>query len=249
MAKPTLSDRQRQDQLPAQKVSVSNGAHAAPDVLQQIRDLIQTQNLQTGSKLPPERTLAENLNVGRPAVREAMKALQVLDVIESRRGDGTYIKSLAGLGGGWPAGAHVSAAEFDLIELLEVRKMLEPRAAALAAARANPKQLRAIEQELRAQEEKPEDHGTLERHDYLFHEAIIRAASNEVLDGLSHFLAPLLQRSRTLTGRTTPDIPKIIREHRTIFQAIRRGESELAEQAMKNHLQTVGLDLIAEKKR
>jgi GntR family transcriptional repressor for pyruvate dehydrogenase complex len=219
------------------------------NVLQQIRDLIGSENLRVGAKLPAERALAAKLKVGRPAVREAIKALQVLDVIESRRGDGTYIRSLAGLGGGWPATAHLAEAELDLIELLEVRKMFEPRAAGLAAARAEAKQLHAIEQELKAQEAKPNDHGTLERHDYLFHEAIIRAAGNDVLHEVAQFLAPRLRRSRMLTGKTTPDIPKVIREHRTIFEAIRRGESDLAEQAMKRHLQTVGLDLIGDKKR
>lgn len=206
-------------------------------------------HMQPGMKLPAERQLADELKVGRPAVREAIKALEVLDVIERRRGDGNYVKSLAGLGGGWATMVNHIEARFDMLELLEVRKMIEPAAAALAATRRTNRQLREIEIELLAQEARPDDHAVLERHDYLFHEAIIRAARNQVLADTIRFLSPMLQKSRRITGRTTPDIPKIIKQHRTIYEAIRLGEMELAQLAMKDHLQTVGLDLISERKR
>src|SRR5262245_35436381 len=218
-------------------------------VLDQMRNLIRGRNLQPGMKLPPERVLAAELRVGRPALREAIKALVVLDVIESLRGDGTYIKSLVGLDGGWPAKALLSHADFDMIELLEVRKMCEPAAASLAAARASEKELRSIEKTLLPQEAAPCDYKVLERYDYLFHEAILKAAGNRVLCGITSSLAPLLLKSRRITARRTPDIPKIVKEHRTILEAIRLGQSGLAELAMRNHLQTVGLDLISEVKR
>jgi GntR family transcriptional repressor for pyruvate dehydrogenase complex len=220
---------------------------ASTNVLERLRKMIQREQMQPGAKLPPERILAAELKVGRPAIREAIKALQVLDVIDSRRGDGTYIKSLAGLSGGWPSKVELVHEDFDMIELLEVRKMFEPRATALAAARANAKQLQQIERELLAHEKNPEDRPTLERHDYLFHEGIISAAGNKVLLNVVRALSPLLIKSRSITGKTTPDVPKIARQHRLIFEAIRLGQSELAEQAMKDHLQTVALDLIAAK--
>ncbi|MGB6728705.1 MAG: GntR family transcriptional regulator, partial [Terracidiphilus sp.] len=86
--------------------------------------------------LPTERALAEKLGVGRPAIRESIKALTILDVLESRRGDGTYLKSLDGLRSGWPAKVELGAREFSMLDLLEVRKMFEPKAAKLAATRA-----------------------------------------------------------------------------------------------------------------
>jgi len=217
-------------------------------VLGALQEMI-LKHMQPGMKLPAERQLADELKVGRPAVREAIKALEVLDVIERRRGDGNYVKSLAGLGGGWATMVNHIEARFDMLELLEVRKMIEPAAAALAATRRTNRQLREIEIELLAQEARPDDHAVLERHDYLFHEAIIRAAGNQVLADTIRFLSPMLQKSRRITGRTTPDIPKIIKQHRTIYEAIRLGEMELAQLAMKDHLQTVGLDLISERKR
>jgi len=225
------------------------GKTAQGNVLEQMRNLIRGKRLQPGMKLPPERALAAELKVGRPAVREAIKALVVLDVIESLRGDGTYIKSLAGLDGGWPTKVRLPQADFDMIELLEVRKMFETAAASLAAARADKKELQAIERALLPQEAAPNDYAVLERYDYLFHEAIVQAAGNRVLCGIASSLLPLLLKSRRITARTTPEIPKIVKQHRTIFEAIRLGESELAERAMREHLQTVGLDLISEVKR
>jgi len=215
-------------------------------VLAEILRLIENSGLEPGSKLPPERALAARLKVGRPAVREAIKALSMLDVLDSRRGDGTYVKSLAAL---LRDEAGPVEAGFDLIELLELRKMIEPRAAALAALRASEKEMHEIETELLQQERNPYDHSILERHDYLFHDAILRAAGNRMLSGVIRFLDGPLRKSRKITARTTPEVPKIIGEHRTIFNAIKRGQADLAERAMLDHLQTVGLDLISERKR
>jgi GntR family transcriptional regulator, transcriptional repressor for pyruvate dehydrogenase complex len=226
---------------------VKNVIHriAPSEVLEHIRRLILKGNMRPGERLPAERALALQLGVGRPAVREAIKALQILDVLDSRHGDGTFIKSLASLSGGWPSKVELTDQDFDLIELLEVRRMFEPNAASLAAARRDQKQLKLIEQELVAQERDPDDKNLLVRHDFLFHEQIMRAAGNHVLESVAGQLAPLLLKSRKMTSRTTPDIRKVIQQHRMIFEAIRIRDPDLAEQAMWEHLQTAGLDLIA----
>lgn len=215
------------------------------EVLDQLRRLIESQDMQPGDRLPSERTLALEFKVGRPSIREAIKALQVLDVLDSRHGDGTFIKSRAGLSGGWPSQIELDTRKIDLIELLEVRKMIEPNAAALAAARHDEKQLSAMEREVVAQERRPDDRENLVRHDYLFHEAILQAAGNAVLQDVARFLAPLLMRSRKQTGRTTADPRIVIQQHRTILAAIRLRNPDMAERAMQVHLQTTGLDLIA----
>lgn len=215
------------------------------DILEHLQEMISNGKMVPETKIPSERTLAMELGVGRQAVREAIRALQVLDVIEKRHGDGTYVKSLAGLSGGWPSKVELIREDFDPIELLEVRKMFEPRAAALAASRKDQKQLHRMERELFEQEKYPDDRGVLVRHDYLFHEAIINAAGNRVLHAVLRGLAPSLVRSRKLTAQSTPDTRKVIQQHRTIYEAIRLGEADLAEQAMREHLQTAGLDLLS----
>lgn len=90
-----------------------------PSVLDRLKKLIQKQGLQPGMKLPPEREVAAKLSVGRPAVREAIKALSSLDVLESRRGDGTYIKSLNAISSDSSSLALPGNSQVDLIELLE----------------------------------------------------------------------------------------------------------------------------------
>jgi len=78
--------------------------------------------------LPTERELAAKLGMGPPAIRESIKALTILDVLESRRGDGTYVKPLEGRRKEWPTKLDVSTKDFSVLDLLEVRKMIEPKA-------------------------------------------------------------------------------------------------------------------------
>src|SRR5215469_9378317 len=115
------------------------------NTLSLLKSFIRDGNYAPGMVLPTERALAEKLGVGRPAIRESIKALTILDVLESRRGDGTYLKSLDGLRRGWPAMVDLQSKDFSVLDLLEVRKMIEPKAAKLAAARATEPQLRRIE--------------------------------------------------------------------------------------------------------
>jgi GntR family transcriptional regulator, transcriptional repressor for pyruvate dehydrogenase complex len=201
--------------------------------------------LDLGARLPSERELAKQFGIGRPALREAVRALSIMGLLETRRGSGTYVASPLVDVSEWPAHIMLDASNFPLLELLEVRQMFEPKAAGLAASRARASQLARIESHLRAQEASP-SREVLEREDSLFHQAIIDAAGNRVLRELASTMQPMLTMSRGLTARTTPDIPKIIRQHRTIFEAIIAGQSELAEAAMAQHLRTVGLDIISE---
>lgn len=217
----------------------------ASQVLSRLRSLIAEHPYQPGMRLPPERQLAQKWRVGRPAVREAIKALTVLDVLESRRGDGTYVKSLCGLSMGWTAKVEEFNTDFDMVELLEVRKMIEPRAAALTAVRSTTDQIDEIRMEMLAQEKHIGNRHLIGKHDFRFHDAIINAAGNRVLAELNRILGPLLLKSRSITEATAPDMNQMIREHRKIFDAITQGQSDLAERAMLDHLHTVGLDLIS----
>lgn len=218
-------------------------------VIQQIREFIENAGLQSGMRLPSERELAARLKVSRPSAREAIKVLSMLDVLESRHGDGTYLKSADALHVEGPLKISTVGPSFDMIQLLEIRKIIEPRAAGLAAARATAKQLREIEKDLLIQEAQPNDYRVLELPDYHFHNAIIAAAGNQLLIEVARVLSPHLLKTLQFTAHTTPDVPKVIRQHRTIFEAIRVRESDLAEQAMKDHLQTVGMDIVSERKR
>lgn len=229
--------------------SKKSGIRSDPSsVITLLRDFIEQGGFEVGMTLPPERVLAERLGVGRPAIREGIKALSILDVIESRRGDGTYIKSLEGLRAGWPATVEIRSTDFNLLDLLEVRKMFEPAAAKLAASRANEDALRRIDTEC-TRLESESDWDSIARHDLALHTAIIEAAGNPVLTELNSALGRLQRKSRQLTGANAPDRDAMVHHHRHIVDAILRGEGEAAERAMLEHLHQVGLDLISNRKR
>jgi GntR family transcriptional repressor for pyruvate dehydrogenase complex len=215
--------------------------------LKQLRQYIRNHKLEPGMKLPAERKLAETLQVSRPALREAIQAMAILEVLVSRRGDGTYIRSLTNLEGGWPSDPRLDDVDFDTIELLEVRKMFEPQAAALAASRATEQNLREIKSHLLKMSENVGDVGVREQADFFFHDAIIRAAGNRVLLEIAKSLSPLLIKSRKITGLTHRDTSRIVRQHTAIYEAIRLGNASLAEEAMRQHLLGVGVDLISER--
>lgn len=196
-------------------------------------------------RIPSERELSDLLAVGRPALREAIQALSVLDVLVSRRGSGTYVRSLTNLEGGWPANPRLDEMDFDLIELLEVRKIIEPQAAALAASRATTEQLREIKEHLAKLAENFHSIPVREQQDYLFHDAIVRASGNRILRTLNDSLMPFLLKSRRVTGPRHHDAARIIQQHTAIYEAIRLGNAEFAEEAMRRHLLAVGIDLIS----
>ena len=218
-------------------------------VLSQLRTFIGDGGYEPGSKLPPERLLADRFKAGRPAIREAIKALTILDVLESRRGDGTYVKSLAALHAGWPVVVEVSEEDFDMLDLLEVRKIIEPKAAKLAAIRASERDLVEIVRLQSALEAEPIEWRKVADLDYELHAAIVTAAGNSILSRLHKHLAPLLSRSREITARTAQDWRRMRHDHTAIVRAIVRGEAETAEQAMLEHMHDIGLDLISNRKR
>lgn len=217
-------------------------------VLSMIRTFIEDGDYEIGMMLPPERVLAETLGVGRPAVREAIKALSILDVIESRRGDGTYLKSLDGLKAGWPAKVELRSSGVNMLDLLEVRKMIEPAAARLSATRANQEDLMRIESECTCIENAA-DWTDMAQHDIQLHTAIIEAVGNPVLTELNNAIARLQRKSREITGHSAPDCRQMVKDHRLVVDSILRGEGDAAEKAMLEHLHHVGLDLISNRKR
>ena len=215
------------------------------EVLERLHELIQNGGYAAGEKLPPERALAVKLGVGRPAVREAIKALGILGVIESRRGAGTFVLQVRGGHARWPDHPNPEGASFELLDLLEARKMFEPRAAWLAAARATERDLREIEAARRALEASGDDWRKIADGDLRLHAAIIHAAGNSVLTWIHHSLTPMMRKSRSITARSAPDRSRMHRDHTLIVESIVKGQPDEAEKAMLEHLHTIGMDLIA----
>ena len=162
-------------------------------------------NLKPDMKPPPERTLAAMLQVGPPALRESIKALSILGALGSRRGDGTYPKSIAAVTSGWPANAEVPEARLDMLELFELRRMAEPRAARLAASHGSVEDLHQIERARVAIENAGSDWKAVGEPDFALHYLIITAIGNSILRDTYKYLTLLLIKSRAITSRTAQD--------------------------------------------
>ncbi|GAA0667025.1 FadR/GntR family transcriptional regulator [Kitasatospora atroaurantiaca] len=205
-----------------------------------IRQLIQDGELRPGTKLPPEQQLAAELGLSRNLMREAVKALVVARVLEIRRGDGTYVTSLApgllleGLG------SAVELLQGDtVLELTEVRKLFEPVATALAAARITDADLAEVERHLEAMRTAQDDVELLNRHDAAFHRAVARATGNETLATLLEHISGRTLRARVWRGLVDADAAaRTIAEHEVIHQALAARDPNLAQAAALMHVNT-----------
>lgn len=210
------------------------------EAIERIRELIRSGTLPPGSRLPPEQKLAEQLGLSRNSMREAVKALQLVRVLDSRPGDGTYVTSLAprllleGLG------SAVDLLQGDtLLDVMQIRVMLEPAATAAAALRITDSQLEHLAMLLEKMWETAPDAEKMVQHDIEFHLAIVAANGNEsltsVLDGLSGRTA----RARVWRHLIEADAAANTQaEHQAIYDALAARDPELARAAALMHVNT-----------
>lgn len=206
----------------------------AEQVAEQIQNLIADQSLKAGEKLPNEFEMGRELNVGRGTIREAVKILVSRNILEIRRGCGTFVCERPGIAED-PLGLNFVTDKQKLTEDLgEVRIMIEPAMAALAAKHATEEEICRIEELSREIEEligRGESH--MEK-DIEFHEVLAVSSKNLVMPNLVpviHSAIPLFieKTDQELIGET-------IRTHRKIVEAIRQRDPEKARAAMEEHL-------------
>ncbi|HKN97159.1 MAG TPA: FadR/GntR family transcriptional regulator [Pseudonocardiaceae bacterium] len=199
------------------------------EAIEKIKDMIVTGALRPGERLPREADLAERLGLSRNSLREAVKALSLIHVLDVRQGDGTYVTSLE------PAVlldvlAFVIDFQRDdsVLEFLEVRRILEPAATALAATRmaeADVAGLRALLAGLGADPSVDE----LMASDLEFHRRIAHGSGNQVLCSLIDGLAGPTRRARIWRGATQrAAVTRTLAEHGAICDAIATRRPEVA---------------------
>jgi GntR family transcriptional repressor for pyruvate dehydrogenase complex len=185
--------------------------------------------LVAGERLPQERELAAELGVSRSALREAIRTLAGLGVLETRRSSGTYVTALqpGDLLMGMGMAASVLSAE-SVTDLAELRRLLEPAAAGLAATRATPEDLARLAA-LHEEMERTGDPARFAELDAEFHRVVVAAAGNQVLTAV--FTALVLGDAwrrmwEGLAGDPVPDRTR--RDHADILVALQTGDSALA---------------------
>ncbi len=205
-------------------------------VAKRIAELVQRGGVQPGEKLPSERDLAEMLQVSRPTIREAMIALEVSGLIEVRTGSGIYVNDRRDRALDLVQDSGVG--RFDIFEL---RLMIEPEAAALAAQRMSDAQiiaLREIVNEMAALAKTAES----EAVDQKFHIHIAPGTENAAIIGAIEWLWQLRRQSKLSAGfhRTilNEGVYPVIAQHGAVVDAIAARDATAAREAMRNHLES-----------
>lgn len=213
------------------------------EILGKMRALVESGKLAPGSKLPPERDLCTMLSVSRPSLREALKVLDILGVIKTRQGSGTYVTGSFAKIVTDPQKARIIDARADLFVVLEARRIVEPSVAALAAVRATEEDLAAIESALQGLCRTHDPRVKL-KHDEQFHRAIIKAANNPLLSQMMTLIWDSLLEIFWTTDHTTEDPEKSDQNHRQVFLAIKKRDAASAKRAMLAVLKLTEKDLL-----
>jgi GntR family transcriptional repressor for pyruvate dehydrogenase complex len=208
------------------------------EVAQQIERMI-LKKLRPGDKLPSERELAEMLRVSRSSIRDAIRGLELMGMVEPRQGAGTIVREISSDSLINPFANALKRRRESVSELLDFRKMLEPPLAARAATRASADEISEMEEILQRQEAKQAAGESSVAEDAEFHYSVALASGNgvvlKVLDILMDLLRDTRERSLQVEGRPQ----KSIAGHRRILAAIKRHDAEAAKAAMRRHIEDV----------
>ncbi|AMA73975.1 MULTISPECIES: FadR/GntR family transcriptional regulator [Aneurinibacillus] len=207
------------------------------EILLEINKIIKEDGLKPGDKLPSERELSDRLQVGRSSVREALRALELLGLITTRRGEGTFLQHYRHNQLINVMGAYILKDFKTRRDVVEMRKILELDAVRLACSRAGEKHFSEMERIILQGEEKIREGKVPTEEDYLFHRAICRASRNSVLHRI---WVPLVEYSKSVRERSLAREGRAeegFKEHRAILEAIRAGDEEEAVLRMANHLE------------
>jgi GntR family transcriptional regulator, transcriptional repressor for pyruvate dehydrogenase complex len=213
------------------------------EVAEVLIDMIKSGQLKSGDKLDSVQQLAENFQVGRSAVREALSALRAMGLVEMHQGEGTYVREFDSSMLSLPIYIAALMKKDDVKQLLEVRRILEVGAVEAAASRRTDEQLKEIKTAL-DQMHSASDEELGEEADFRFHMAIAKASQNELLTGLmnnvSEMMVTTMRETRRLwlySKKSTLD--RLYQEHQNIYQAIEAKDGQKAQQLMLHHLHSV----------
>lgn len=213
------------------------------EVADHLRQLILSRKLKDGDRLPPERELAGRFGVGRPSVREALRTLSQMGLVEIRTGEGAFARKpafppfLKSMGDS--LGVLIRQDGSSLLELCDARRILEVETAAMAAERANAEDLARLQAALAANEATLGTPLRFRVTDVEFHRAIAQATHNRILLFIHDALSDLMLKTRELALKVPGAAPDAFASHRKIFLAIKARERDRAAREMAIHLEHV----------
>lgn len=210
------------------------------EVVRQIQDFVASGQLQPGDRLPPERELAERLQVSRSSLRDAIRTLELVGLVRSRQGEGTVVCDVSAESLIGPLSSALVRKRELVEELLDVRRMIEPRLAARAARNATAEEISRLEAALHRQHQKMLRDEEAVEEDAEFHYTIALASRNTVIRRLVDMLMDLLRDSREAGLQVPGRLQESFKGHRRILRAIRLRDPRGAEAAMRRHLREIG---------
>jgi GntR family transcriptional repressor for pyruvate dehydrogenase complex len=202
-------------------------ADRAESVMSALAGYIARSRLKPGQRLPAERELMEALAVGRSTVREVIRQLQALGIVESRRGSGTYLlRSVSADTIHVPLSINTTRLRDALLQTLDVRRGLEVEASALAALRRTAKDLKAIERKLEEMEAVHHEKGTAGREDLAFHLAIYDATHNPLFTQLLEQMREAFESFWEKPFDRSDFARRSFPFHRQLFDALAAGDDD-----------------------
>jgi GntR family transcriptional repressor for pyruvate dehydrogenase complex len=240
-------------EVPAVPVSPESAAVATPwprfavvdrstlpeEIAGRLLELIQAERLRPGDKLPAERELAATMHVSRPVLREALRALSIMKVVDIRQGAGTYVTALE-------PQQLVSHLDFvfskdtvALAQVLETRRVVEVGNVRLAARRISAEQLSRLSSILADLRTAVGDAARFSTLDIEFHDIVCEAAGNFLLGQFMSIINTLARVSRERTGAAPEFRARVVRDHERILRALRAHDEDAAASSMAAHLKHV----------
>jgi GntR family transcriptional regulator, transcriptional repressor for pyruvate dehydrogenase complex len=210
------------------------------EAILRIKAMLMSGELKPGDRLPPEKELGDKLGLSRSSLREAVKALELIRVLDVRRGDGTYVTSLE-------PRLLLEAMSFvvdihqdsSVLEIFDVRRILEPAAAAMAVPRATSEDVEKLRLMVGSVADDTSVEG-LVAHDLTFHRYISELSGNSYLSSLLDTLSSSTVRARIWRGLTEKNaVARTLAEHRGIVEAIAAGDPELVRSLLVVHINGV----------
>lgn len=222
----------------------------ATKVFEQIAAQIERQilrgDLHAGDRLPTERELAEQFRASRTAVREAMKTLAQKGLVDMRPGRGTIVidGTASALRDSLSRSMLVNHPRSN-IELVEVREILEPEIAAMAAIRASDEDIANLRAAVEAMDEHVNEADAFIAADNRFHQILANATDNKLILALIHPIVELLSEQRKQIFNVHGGPQRGQEHHKTLLDAVSRHDPDAARDAMRAHLRQVGADASA----
>jgi len=214
-----------------------------PDLIaEQIRDYIIGETIKAGEKLPTEKALSDKFSVSRSTIREAMKILEAGNIVEIRHGLGSFVALNTGLSKD-PLGLSFADPKKLLPELMEVRLIMEPNIARIAASRRTEEDIELMSKLIADMEQANTSGEDYHTKDYQFHIAIGQCLRNDVLKRVYPVIFEAIEHGYKHTSHLEGSFSRAIYFHKQILNAIKDKNGDLASEFTARHIKSTLLDI------